>query len=218
MARLVQENGPAAGTAYPVPGQLTLGRLSDNDVVLNSEGVSRHHARIYRSGGDWFVTDLESRNGTILNGVKAGNERLRPGDRIEVGGFSFVFEVDPPSAVATPAPARPAAPPTPPPRPAGPPVAPRPAGAAAAAGPAIATRDRGSRRQGILQYSEYRDRKPRGGLLGEEVAQWSLGPRLLLYLLLLAVSAGVLYGGYVLSLKLFASEGEAAAPAEGAPR
>jgi hypothetical protein len=54
--------------------------------------------------------------------------------------------------------------------------------------------------------------------LGEEVAQWSLGPRLLLYLLLLAVSAGVLYGGYVLSQKLFASGGEAAAPEEPGPK
>ncbi|HXW84857.1 MAG TPA: FHA domain-containing protein, partial [Candidatus Binataceae bacterium] len=54
---------------YPLgAGSTTLGSTPDNDIVLSDPGVSRHHARITRRGGRFRVTDLESTNGTYLNG------------------------------------------------------------------------------------------------------------------------------------------------------
>jgi hypothetical protein len=54
---------------------LTVGRLPDNDLVLEAEGISRHHLRIDWDGSEAAVTDLGSRNGTILE----DGARLTPG-------------------------------------------------------------------------------------------------------------------------------------------
>jgi eukaryotic-like serine/threonine-protein kinase len=56
---------------------LTVGRLSDNDFTLESEGISRHHLRIDWDGSAAFVTDLGSRNGTFLR----DGTRLKPGTK-----------------------------------------------------------------------------------------------------------------------------------------
>src|SRR3954468_12483927 len=67
---------------------LTVGRRSENDIVLQGELVSRHHARIAPSRGAWYVSDLDSMNGTFLNGERLrGDSRwLASGDTITVGG------------------------------------------------------------------------------------------------------------------------------------
>jgi ABC transport system ATP-binding/permease protein len=67
---------------------LTIGRRSENDVVVQGELVSRHHARIAPSGGAWYVSDLDSMNGTFLNGERLRGESrwLASGDTISVGG------------------------------------------------------------------------------------------------------------------------------------
>ena len=63
----------------------TLGRANDNDVVLNDGGVSRHHARLQGRGGALILTDLQSRNGSRVNGVAVTEVVLGPGDRIQLG-------------------------------------------------------------------------------------------------------------------------------------
>jgi pSer/pThr/pTyr-binding forkhead associated (FHA) protein len=50
--------------------ELRLGRDSDNDFVLEDEGVSRHHAKIEKKENHFFIVDLDSANGTIVNGKK----------------------------------------------------------------------------------------------------------------------------------------------------
>jgi len=62
--------------------QLLLGRSRECDVVLTSDAVSRRHARLVFRDGHWMVCDLDSRNGTSVNGVRVGRCRLRPGDRM----------------------------------------------------------------------------------------------------------------------------------------
>jgi FHA domain len=64
---------------------LTIGRDCSSDVVLPAGTVSRRHARILFRDGNWILQDLESTNGTLLNGVRVGRCRLRPGDRIRLG-------------------------------------------------------------------------------------------------------------------------------------
>ena len=64
---------------------LTIGRAADVDVVLADPLASRRHARISSRGGRLVLADLESTNGTRVNGAPAREAVVGPGDRIEVG-------------------------------------------------------------------------------------------------------------------------------------
>ena len=65
--------------------ELLLGRHSDCDIVLASMSVSRRHASLIFRDGNWVICDLDSTNGTMVNGVRVGRCRLRPGDRVMLG-------------------------------------------------------------------------------------------------------------------------------------
>jgi len=64
---------------------ITLGRAPDNDVVLKSSLVSRHHCRIEHDDRGTWLADLGSANGTSVNGERAQTKRLAVGDRIQIG-------------------------------------------------------------------------------------------------------------------------------------
>lgn len=66
-------------------GELILGRHHSCDVVLSDPSVSRRHARLVLRDGHWVLQDLESTNGTMINGVRVGRCALRPGDRLALG-------------------------------------------------------------------------------------------------------------------------------------
>ena len=66
--------------------RVTVGNLESNDVVVDTDGVSRVHAVFERFGDTWCVRDLGSRNGTFVNGGRIIGERaLHPGDEILLG-------------------------------------------------------------------------------------------------------------------------------------
>jgi len=69
----------------------SLGRKPDNDIVLDNAAVSGHHCKMYESGGTWFVEDLNSTNGTFVNGKKTLKSGLKNGDTINLVKFSLVF-------------------------------------------------------------------------------------------------------------------------------
>jgi len=72
--------------------RISIGRGTDNDVVLNDAGVSRVHARIERRGAAWVLIDRGSANGTELNGAAlAVAATLQDGDRIRLGKVTFEF-------------------------------------------------------------------------------------------------------------------------------
>jgi uncharacterized protein YkwD len=77
--------------AYPlVKKQTTVGSAPDNDVVIEHQSVSRRHAVIVRRLGRFTVRDLDSMNGTRVNGRrKAGTAGMRPGDELEFGSIRF---------------------------------------------------------------------------------------------------------------------------------
>ncbi|GGI02909.1 FhaA domain-containing protein [Egicoccus halophilus] len=78
--------GPGAGSAFPLTGRrLTVGRMSSCDVTLDDSTVSREHAALVRRGDGWWVIDLNSTNGTSVNGVHAAEQPVASGDRIELG-------------------------------------------------------------------------------------------------------------------------------------
>ncbi|MCP3135824.1 PAS domain-containing protein [Pyxidicoccus xibeiensis] len=85
---LISTTTPAAiGKAYRLePGEHVIGRGSDATVRIDDHGVSRKHARIIRTDeGACHVTDLESTNGTLLNGVPVTTAELQEGDRLQIG-------------------------------------------------------------------------------------------------------------------------------------
>jgi 3-deoxy-7-phosphoheptulonate synthase len=91
---LVRIAGPLVGQAHPLQGadEVTIGRLATSLVFIDEDGVSRRHARIYLAGADEYaIEDLESANGTLLNGRRiAGTVKLRDGDKIQVGAESVL--------------------------------------------------------------------------------------------------------------------------------
>src|SRR5437660_12506767 len=73
----------------PIP--VTIGREEGNLMRLNDERVSRYHAKIQHDGDDVIFTDLDSTNGSRINGRPASIRRLLPGDRVGVGRSILVF-------------------------------------------------------------------------------------------------------------------------------
>lgn len=75
--------------------ETTIGRDPGNDIQIDNPAVSRFHAKIYRQGWPFFVEDLKSTNGILVNGLgvswKAG---LKNNDRITVGKHILIFLAD----------------------------------------------------------------------------------------------------------------------------
>jgi pSer/pThr/pTyr-binding forkhead associated (FHA) protein len=82
---------------------IKIGREIGQDVVIDNVAVSRHQAEIRLVDMQWVVKDLESGNGTFLNGKKlAGVEPIKRGDEISFGKFSVFFDHVPAEAVPPP--------------------------------------------------------------------------------------------------------------------
>lgn len=81
----VQEPGRAPREVPIAAHPTTIGRGSDCDVVLADAHASRHHARLDVRGGVFVLTDLNSTNGTRVNGHRVREVVLGVGDRIELG-------------------------------------------------------------------------------------------------------------------------------------
>ena len=73
------------GTMVRVERDALLGRGLDSILRLVADGVSRRHAIVQRSGPDFVVKDLDSKNGTFVNGERVSNAVLKNGDLIQVG-------------------------------------------------------------------------------------------------------------------------------------
>jgi ABC transport system ATP-binding/permease protein len=94
--RLVVSAGPDLGQEFPLWGEvITIGRASHDatwEIRLTDRSVSRPHARLERGEGGCILSDLESANGTLLNGALiSGPAALQPGDVISVGETSLVY-------------------------------------------------------------------------------------------------------------------------------
>jgi transcriptional regulator with GAF, ATPase, and Fis domain len=70
----------------------TIGRVLENDLILEDTKVSTRHCQFLQKNGELWVEDLNSTNGIRINGVQAAAGPLTAGDRVEVGPFSLVIE------------------------------------------------------------------------------------------------------------------------------
>ncbi len=92
---LVICNGGFEGMEYELSGEETLiGRNPTTDVTLLDENISREHAIVLQdeSDGHYTVEDLQSTNGTKVNGKGVRSQALSPGDEIQIGHTVFRFE------------------------------------------------------------------------------------------------------------------------------
>lgn len=93
MTKLFIMNGPEKGMSYDLEGDiLSLGRVSSNDIQIKEKSISRHHLEIIRKGNHFFIKDLDSMNGTFIEGqlIRPGNEYLvEEGVAVSVGKIVF---------------------------------------------------------------------------------------------------------------------------------
>jgi predicted component of type VI protein secretion system len=113
MPRLVIRKGEGVGKDHALGGECVVGRQTGCTFVLEDTLASRRHFRVLQEGGAWWVEDLGSTNGTIVNGRKlSGRHRLSDGDVLSAGNTELLFvQKDLLGAAGAPAPARAAVPP-----------------------------------------------------------------------------------------------------------
>ena len=100
MSQLIIRKRSSNYRVVPFADSLSIGRDSDNDLVLDCREISRHHARIKRRDGDFFLTDCGSTNGIWQGDKKIAHSRINNGFTFKI--FEYFFTVvtdDPPSLV-----------------------------------------------------------------------------------------------------------------------
>jgi len=91
-ALVVRSGGGRVGQSFPLTGEkMTIGRSPEAGVFLDDVTVSREHATLVRRGGDWFLDDSGSLNGTYVNRQRVDSHRLADGDELQVGKFKLTF-------------------------------------------------------------------------------------------------------------------------------
>ncbi|SDM03331.1 FHA domain-containing protein [Corynebacterium mycetoides] len=86
--QLVVVEGPLKGSHMEIASleDLTLGRADSSDFVLGDDFASSTHARLFRRGSEWFIEDLDSRNGTFVQGARIDQpERVSVGTDMKMG-------------------------------------------------------------------------------------------------------------------------------------
>src|SRR5262245_25638031 len=92
MARVIVKE-PGGERGYELKdGTTSFGRAPENDVKIADKEFSRRHFQIEKFDGGYKLVDLESRNGSRVNGRTVNQHLLRPGDKIEIGECTIVFE------------------------------------------------------------------------------------------------------------------------------
>src|ERR1039458_10570412 len=90
--RLVAVRGPIKGSTIALPeGAYAVGRQGVNNLQLEDHGVPRQHCVFTRSGDNCELKDLDSRNGTFVNGAPITLQKLNSGDEIRIGGSLLVY-------------------------------------------------------------------------------------------------------------------------------
>ncbi len=102
MAVLLGMSGEVKGRSFDLgENEVTIGRSSDNTIVLTNPTVSGHHCVVTRDADGYVVRDLESTNGTRVNTKDIKEARLRAKDLLQVGSVEFMFDDEASPAVET---------------------------------------------------------------------------------------------------------------------
>ncbi len=85
-------SGPYFGKTYPLRGTTVFGRHADCDIRINDEGISRRHAEIVVTPEGLLVRDLDSSNGTFVNGERVKEHALKVGDEVRFDSLRFLIQ------------------------------------------------------------------------------------------------------------------------------
>lgn len=88
---IIQYNDKILNEIHIEKENISIGRMEDNDVVIDNLAVSRHHARLVREKDKYYLEDLSSHNGTFVNDERIIKCELKYGDNILIGKHTFVF-------------------------------------------------------------------------------------------------------------------------------
>ena len=103
MAKLLVKSHGAVIKEVPLDkGRLMIGRKTDNDIVLDDQSTSGHHARVIQIQSVYFLEDAGSSNGTFANGKKTDRKQLVNGDQITIGQYTLVYQEDTTASVVPP--------------------------------------------------------------------------------------------------------------------
>lgn len=91
MRRLVITSGPKRGHELELRGEpISIGRARDSDLVIQDDYTSTHHARLLNWNGQWMLQDLDSTNGSYVNGERVSQPiALEPGMSVRIGTTTF---------------------------------------------------------------------------------------------------------------------------------
>jgi pSer/pThr/pTyr-binding forkhead associated (FHA) protein len=107
MAKLVILSQGMTGRSYELKAdKTTIGRVDDNTFPIAEASVSSHHCEVLRRGADVVIHDLNSTNGTFINGEKITESVLKPGQTLRLGQIELRLEADgqsPAAAASVPA-------------------------------------------------------------------------------------------------------------------
>jgi hypothetical protein len=93
MPRLVAQSPEFAGKSFDLSGpEITVGRVEDNKVQIEHASVSGHHALLKLEAMDYIIRDLESTNGTRINGEKIVQQKLRRNDILRLGNIELLYD------------------------------------------------------------------------------------------------------------------------------
>jgi hypothetical protein len=89
---VIRAGGGRVGESFPLDGdRMTIGRRPDSDIFLDDVTVSRDHALLVRRGGDLYLDDLGSLNGSYVNRRRIESHRLEDGDELQIGKYKLTF-------------------------------------------------------------------------------------------------------------------------------
>jgi pSer/pThr/pTyr-binding forkhead associated (FHA) protein len=96
LSRLWVVAGVHRGKTFRIDNsEVTIGRAIENDVQFPDRSVSRHHCRIVRRERGWWIEDMESTNGTLIDGEPIGTrQELQHGNTIVTGFSKFIFQME----------------------------------------------------------------------------------------------------------------------------
>ena len=93
-AEMVVLEGSDPGLTFRLQAhKMIIGRRTTNDIYLDDDKVSRQHAEVTLAGGSYYISDLDSLNGTFVNNGKVAKKKLEPGDKITLGSSVIEFRV-----------------------------------------------------------------------------------------------------------------------------
>ena len=86
------KSGPLTGQTKPISAGMSIGRSDKNELVIQDGTVSGQHCKIEYRSNQYMITDMDSTNGTMVNGNKVSTSEVKQGDKIQLGKVQILVK------------------------------------------------------------------------------------------------------------------------------